>query len=133
MSMFSWMFIHPYLPVRGSFFLPDWRNAFQLINTPLACLKGIRPVGSANHNQDDVFANAYLADPVDYIDLYYVKIFKRLLPDLIQFIFCHPGIVLKVKFADRPSAGCASSCAEEYYNTSNITGNCLDPVNLFIY
>src|SRR3990172_12063912 len=127
------MFIHQYLPIRGSFFLPDRCNAFQFINTPLARLECICPVGSADHNQDYVFANAYLTDPVDYIDLYYVKVFKGLLPDLIQLIFCHPGIVLKVKFADCPSAGCASSCAEEYYNTSNITGNCLDPVNLFIY
>src|SRR3972149_11394336 len=133
MTRFSRMFIHPYLPIRGSFFLPDRCNAFQLINTPLACLECISPVGSADHNQDYVFANAYLTDPVDYIDLYYVKIFKRLLPYLIQFVFCHPGIVLKVKFTDCPSAGGTSSSAKEYYNASNITGNCLNPVNLFIY
>src|SRR3990172_2590512 len=120
------MFLHPYLSIRCCFFLPDRCNAFQFINTPLACLEGISPVGGADNNQHYVLSYAYLTDPVDYIDLYYVIVLKRLLSYLVQFFFCHTGIVLKVKFADLPAAGGPSAGAKEYNNASDITGNCLN-------
>src|SRR3990172_6575108 len=97
MTRLSWMFIHPYLPIRGSFLLPNRSNAFKLINTPLTSLECVSPVGSANHNQHYVLANAYFTYPVDYIDFLDIKVLKGLLSYLIQFLFRHSGIMLKVK------------------------------------
>src|SRR4030067_3752077 len=127
------MLLHPDLTLRCGLLFPYRGDAFQLINTPLTGLKGIRPVSRSYYNEHYILTNANLTDPVNDIHFFDVKILKGLSPYLVELLLCHSGIVLKIKLLDGPAAGCPSPNTKKYNNAADIPRTCLNPVNLLIY
>src|SRR3989304_7607698 len=99
------MLLHPDLTLRCGLLFPYRGDAFQLINTPLTGLKGVRPVSRTYYNEHYILTNANLTDPVDDVHFFNVKILKGLLSYLVEFLLCHSRIVVKLKLPDGPPAG----------------------------